>query len=137
MELIAKVFAAAAAGVQAGGGLGGGSGKAIVRRSYDLTVAFGTQSPDLQKMLDVIEEHTGELDLNKAKALGPTRADRMNSAQRSAEFQILVFKTDGEAKLIVKSVGNQETVGNQDGIRAVPDAFEAEERSRDGRRSMR
>ncbi len=93
-----------------GGGAGGGSSRTIrdkafndlkrfnrgedarQDRAYDFKMALGTQPPDLQKMLELIEEYPEELDLNKVKAVDPTRVERMNLAQRSAKlFQILVL----------------------------------------------
>ncbi len=54
-----------------------------------------------------------EVDLAGTIAMDPERAERINLTMRSAElFQVLVLKTEGEAKLLVKSVRGE------DGIRA-------------------
>ena len=61
----------------------------------------------------MIQDYPQELDLKSTILLDPDRAERINLTLRSAElFQILVLKTDGEAKLVVKSVPDE------DGIRA-------------------
>ncbi len=81
--------------------------------SYDLRIAMATMSPEMRRTIDVIQDMPQELDLASATALDPERAERINLPLRSAElFQILVLKTDGEAKLLVKSVQGE------DGLRA-------------------
>ncbi len=53
------------------------------------------------------------MDVGTVISLNPERAEKLNIKQWAAEiFQILVLKTDGEAKLMDK------TVEGQDGIRA-------------------
>ena len=81
--------------------------------SYDFKVAVGILSPDTRKILEIIEVMEEDLDVGKVRDRDPEQAARMNLVHRSAElFQILVLKTEGEAKLLVKSVKEE------DGIRA-------------------
>ena len=81
--------------------------------SYDFRVALSTMSPEMRLTLDVFQDYPTELDLAATTALDVERAEKLNLAMRSAElFQILVLKTDGEAKLLVKSVPRE------DGLRA-------------------
>ena len=121
----------AVGGERAGHGGGGQSGRVLREKgfaevvkltkgqdqweewSYDFRIAISTMSPEMRRTLEVVQEYPTELDLESTTALDPERADRINLATRSAElFQILVLKTDGEAKLLVKSVPRE------DGLRA-------------------
>ena len=127
--------AAAAAAVPVGGSSGGGGGGGGCRLlkekgfsevpklargqdqwtewSYDFKIAMATMSPEMWRTLDVIQDYPQELDLKATIVLDPKRAERINLTLRSAElFQILVLKTDGEAKLLVTSVPDE------DGVRA-------------------
>ena len=81
--------------------------------SYDFRIAISTMSPEMRRTLDVIQDYPQELDLAGVTTLDVERAERINLPMRSAElFQILVLKTEGEAKLLVKSVSGE------DGLRA-------------------
>jgi hypothetical protein len=81
--------------------------------SYDFKIAMATMSPEMRRTLEVIQDYPHELDLKATIELDPDRAERINLTLRVAElFQILVLKTDGEAKLLVKSATDE------DGIRA-------------------
>ncbi len=81
--------------------------------SYVFKVATGTMSPEVKKTIEVVETYPEELDLGGVVALDPDRAVKIGLPQRSAElFQVLILKTDGEAKLLVKSVPEE------DGMRA-------------------
>ena len=63
----------------------------------------------MQRILEGIEGMQEEMDKQKVRALDPVRADRIGLTQRSAGiFQILVMKTEGEAKLLVKSVADND-----------------------------
>ena len=74
---------------------------------------MATMSPEMRRTLEVVQDYPQELDLQATIQLDPERAERINLTVRSAElFQILVLKTDGETKLLVKSVPGE------DGVRA-------------------
>ena len=122
---------AAGGGGQGGQGGHGGNGRVIREKgfaevakltkgqdqwedwSYDFRIALSTMSPEMRRTLDVIQDYPTELDLQTTIDLDPERAGRINLTMRAAElFQILVLKTDGEAKLLVKSVPSE------DGVRA-------------------
>ena len=63
--------------------------------------------------LEMVETHAQELGWKDVGELDPDKAERIDLAKRSVEiFQILVLKTDAEAKLLVKSVQGE------DGLRA-------------------
>ncbi len=67
----------------------------------------------MRKTLEVIENLQEEVDLKKCREYDLARSDKINMPQRTAElYQLLVLKTEGEAKLTVKSVPDS------DGIRA-------------------
>ncbi len=67
----------------------------------------------------IIEEFPDELDIKKVRAMDPPMAEKMNLAQGSTElFQVLILQTDGEAKLIVKSVADQDFTGTTTGRRS-------------------
>ena len=81
--------------------------------SYDFRIAMATMSPQMRKLLEGIQELPQDMDLESTYAADPAKAEKMNLPLRAAElFQILVLKTDGEAKLLVKSVPQE------DGLRA-------------------
>ncbi len=134
--MVSKAVAVAVAAMhaQGGGGNGGGGGAggrvikdkvfSNVRKfdqdenlwedcAYDFKVALSTQSPEMKKTFEDVENYLGNLDAGTVISLNAQRSEKPNIKQRAAEiFQILVFKTNGEAKLMVK------TVEGQDGIRA-------------------
>ena len=134
MTLQAQAAAASApagGGDRGGHGGGGGNGRVIREKgfgevakltrgqdqwedwSYDFRIALSTMTPEMRRTLDVIQDLPQELNLEDTIALDPERAEKINLTLRSAElFQILVLKTEGEAKLLVKSVAQE------DGIRA-------------------
>ncbi len=81
--------------------------------AYVFEVALSAQGPEMKKTLEDVENYQGDLDVDKVISLNPARAEKLNIKHRAAEiFQILVLKTHGEAKVMVK------TVDEQDGIRA-------------------
>ena len=81
--------------------------------SYDFRIAMATMSPEMRRLLEAIQDYPEDMDHEATSRLDPEQAERMNLPLRAAElFQILVLKTDGEAKLLVKSVPRE------DGIRA-------------------
>ncbi len=71
-------------------GSGSGSRTHGATGPLDFRVALGSPIPDMQKTLDVIEEHPEELDTTKVRAMDPQRAEKMELAQRSAQlYQVL------------------------------------------------
>ncbi len=83
------------------------------KRCFDFKVASGSISPEMRTTSEVIKGLAEEIDMKKVRAMDPARAERIGLPQRSAElYRIMVLKTVGEAKLMVKSV-----VDN-DGLRA-------------------
>ena len=134
MELVARAVGAAVAAVQgsqAGGGVGGGGGGRVMGKAFsdvkkfdkvveewddwafDFKTAVGMLNPDMRTVLEVIEGYPEDVDTTKTAAFDPARAERMGLRQRSAElYQVLILKTEGEAKLMVKAVADS------DGVRA-------------------
>ena len=69
---------------------------------------MATMSPEMRRTLEVIQGYLQELEFKATIQLDPERADRISLPMSAAElFQI---KTDGEAKLLVKSVPDDDGI---------------------------
>ena len=136
MELIVRTVAAALQGANVGVGVGGGGAGRInaeafddVKKldkgrdeyndwAYDFKMALAAVSPDMHRTLNVVEALLEEVDTARVRDMDSSRAERIGLIQRSAElFQLLVMKTEGEAKMLVKSVTDN------DGVRAWQKLF--------------
>jgi hypothetical protein len=135
MALLAQAMTAnvqmAAASVPAGGGGGKANGKGmryIHPKAYsrvakfcrgedewkefyfDVGVILGTESPEMLKILRAIEARPGtdEFDTKVVRTHDEQKADQMEFERQSQElFEVLAMITEGEAKLMVRSVLTQ------------------------------
>ena len=125
IELIARAIGAAMAGFSDGRGEGS-RGRVLREKSYsevaklsngdqwedwafDFKIATGTISPEMKRCLEVIEAMPEDMNIEAVTALDPERAAKIGLQQRAAElFQILVLKSEGEAKLLTKAVSGED-----------------------------
>ena len=78
---------------------------------FDFGVILGAESPDMLKVLKVLENLTEEADTPKVKAMDMDFMDRINIEKLSKElFETLVVLTEGEAKMMVRGVASQDGV---------------------------
>ena len=78
---------------------------------FDFGVILGAESPDMLKVLKVLEDVTEETDTPKVKLMDMEFMDRINIDKLSKElFETLVVLTEGEAKMVVRGVASQDGV---------------------------
>ena len=114
-EMVSKAVAVAVAAMHAqgsgGNGGGGGAGGRVIKDkafsnvrkfdkgenlwqdwAYDCKVAISTQSPEMKKTLEDVENYQGDVAVGTVISLNPERAEKLNIKQRPADtFQILVL----------------------------------------------
>ena len=79
--------------------------------TFDFTVTLGSQSPDMVETLKVVESFTEETSTAKVEELDEPRAEKINLKRLSRElFEVLVATTDGEAKMMIRNVPDQDGV---------------------------
>ena len=74
---------------------------------------MGTESPQMLKILRVIEASSGteELDVAMVRRHDDGKADAMDLEKQSQElFEVLAMITEGEAKLMVRYVSSQDGI---------------------------
>ena len=78
---------------------------------FDFGVLIGAEYPPLLETLKVVEQKTDETDTPMVRALDGQYADRLDLEKVSKElYEVLVTITEGEAKLMVKNVLNNDGV---------------------------
>ena len=128
LEIIVKAVSAAVGAAHEGGrGAENGGGRVLKAKAYqevgkltrgqeqwaewayDFKIATGTMSTEVKRVMETIETKDEEMDVKKIWDADPGKAAAVGLEQRGAElFQILVLKTDNEAKLLVKSVQGED-----------------------------
>ena len=131
LKIIVKAVSAAVGAAHEGGrGAGNGGGRVLkekayqevgkltrgqeqwAERAYDFKIATSTMSTEVKRVKETIETKDEKMNVKKIWDADAGKVAAVGLEQRGAElFQILVLKTDNEAKLLVKSVG-------EDGFRA-------------------
>ena len=78
---------------------------------FDFGVLIGAEYPPLLETLKVVEQMTDETDTPMVRALDGESADRLDLEKVTKElYEVLVTITEGEAKLMVKNVLNNDGV---------------------------
>jgi hypothetical protein len=73
--------------------------------SFDFKVALGAQSPEMKQTIEVVEKLPEMVTQDQVRQMDEGRADRIGLEKLSTElYEILVLATEGEAKLMVKTV---------------------------------
>ena len=79
--------------------------------SFEFGVILGSESPEMQDTLKVLESYTNEVDTAAVRAMDEARADRMNLEKLTKElYEVLVCTTEGEAKLMVRNIPSQDGI---------------------------
>ena len=77
--------------------------------AYDFKVATGTVSMEMKRCMEAIEGMAEDMSIEAVTALDREKAAKIGLQQRAAElFQILVLKSEGEAKLLIKAVSGED-----------------------------
>lgn len=86
--------------------------------SFDFGVTLDSASSDMKETLRVIETVQEDMDVEKVTALDTERAANMNLNKLSKElYEVLVMLTEGEAKMMVRTVRNNDGIAH--GIRCT------------------
>ena len=73
--------------------------------SFDFKVALGAQSPEMKQTIEVVEKLPEMVTQDQVRQMDEARAERIGLEKLSTElYEILVLATEGEAKLLVKTV---------------------------------
>lgn len=79
--------------------------------SFEFGVILGSESPEMQDTLKVLESYGDEVDTAAVRGMDEDRADRMNLEKLSKElYEVLVITTEGEAKLMVRNIASQDGI---------------------------
>ncbi len=74
-------------------------------------MTLGLESPEMLRILKVIETMTEEMSIPEAKEMDRGVADRMNTDKVSKKlFETLVMLTEGEAEMIICGVTTQDGI---------------------------